>query len=319
MCRSRDFPVILRDLHAHPQIRVHRHGSGLRGLGGSARGAVDGRPARFPHERAPGNVARHDHRADHRPRRLAGSSAVRTCAPRLVKPLSKWCRACLTPRTPRKSARPNEGLFGVRFIGDRAFAITFRQIDPFYVLDLANPADPRIAGQLLIPGFSDFLHPVTQNLLLGLGRESNNTKVELFDVSVLEQPQSRGRIVLDGWTSYSEAEFERHAFTYLPADSADRFAIPATVTAGPAAGRSHPGTVVAVSVRDPGQTRCRKRVFAGGRRCDATVRQRTRTIRVVIAIVHPWRYRVLRARRQGLVDVVVRAVAGARAVLMAAI
>jgi hypothetical protein len=131
---------------------------------------------------------------------------------------------------PEELGKPNEGLFGVRFIGDRAYAVTFRQIDPLYVLDLANPADPRIAGELEIPGFSDFLHPVTQNLLLGLGRESGITKIELFDVSVLEQPQSRGRIVLDGWASESEAMYDRHAFTYLPAETGDRFAIPATVT-----------------------------------------------------------------------------------------
>lgn len=131
---------------------------------------------------------------------------------------------------PEEIGKPGEGLYGVRFIGDRAYAVTFRQIDPLYVLDLANPADPRIAGELEIPGFSEFLHPVTQNLLLGLGRESNNAKIELFDVSVLEQPQSRGRITLDGWYSDTEAMHDRHAFTWLPADAADRFAIPATVT-----------------------------------------------------------------------------------------
>jgi uncharacterized secreted protein with C-terminal beta-propeller domain len=51
------------------------------------------------------------------------------------------------------------------------------------LLDLANPADPRIAGELEIPGFSEFLHPVTQDLLLGLGAEAGNTKLALFDVS----------------------------------------------------------------------------------------------------------------------------------------
>ena len=47
---------------------------------------------------------------------------------------------------PEELGKPNEGLFGVRFMGDRAYAVTFRQIDPLYVIDLANPADPRIAG-----------------------------------------------------------------------------------------------------------------------------------------------------------------------------
>jgi beta propeller domain-containing protein len=130
---------------------------------------------------------------------------------------------------PEEIGKPNDGLFGVRFIGERAYAITFRQRDPLYVLDLANPADPRIAGELEIPGFSSFLHPVTQNLLLGVGSDVNKAKVELFDVTQVEQPQSRGSVVIDGGSSYSEAEWDRHAFTWLPADSADRIAIPATV------------------------------------------------------------------------------------------
>jgi uncharacterized secreted protein with C-terminal beta-propeller domain len=132
---------------------------------------------------------------------------------------------------PEELGKPNEGLFGVRFTGDRAYAITFERVDPLYVLDLANPADPRIAGMLEIPGFSEFLHPVTNDLLLGLGRNASHVKLELFDVSVIEQPQSRGSIELGGAYSVSEAIYDRHAFTYLPAETADRFAIPATIVA----------------------------------------------------------------------------------------
>jgi Beta propeller domain len=130
---------------------------------------------------------------------------------------------------PEEIGKRNEGLFGVRFIGDRAYAITFRQMDPMYVLDLANAADPRIAGSLEIPGFSTFLHPVTEDLLLGVGSDVSNAKVELFDVTHIEHPQSRGSVVIDGWASYFEAQWERHAFTYLPADAVDRFAIPGSV------------------------------------------------------------------------------------------
>ncbi|HEU5134664.1 MAG TPA: beta-propeller domain-containing protein [Steroidobacteraceae bacterium] len=131
---------------------------------------------------------------------------------------------------PEELGKPNEGLFGVRFMGDRAYAVTFERIDPLYVIDLANPADPRIAGTLEVPGFSDFLHPVTSDLLLGLGNDAGHVKLELFDVSLIERPQSRGSIDLGGWRSISEASHSRHAFTYLPAEAADRFAIPATIT-----------------------------------------------------------------------------------------
>jgi hypothetical protein len=129
---------------------------------------------------------------------------------------------------PAEIGKPNEQLFGVRFTGERAYAITFLRIDPLYVFDLANPADPRIAGQLELPGVSDYLHPVSQDLLLGLGRDGSRVKLELFDVSVLENPQSRGTVFAPGPISLSEATWDRHAFTYLPADAADRVAIPVT-------------------------------------------------------------------------------------------
>jgi uncharacterized secreted protein with C-terminal beta-propeller domain len=113
----------------------------------------------------------------------------------------------------------------VRFVGDRAYAVTFQRIDPLYVIDLSTPTDPRIAGQLAIPGWSQLLHPVTNDLILGLGAEGSHFKLELFDTSVLEQPQSRGVITLGGVTSGSPALYDRHAFTYLagPEKIASRF------------------------------------------------------------------------------------------------
>ena len=132
---------------------------------------------------------------------------------------------------PEEIGKPDEQLYGVRFLGDRAYAVTFLQIDPLYVIDLADPADPFIAGELEVTGFSDFLHPVNDALLLGLGRETGSgLKLELFDVSDLTQPLSRGKVVLGGPGSYSEALYDRHAFTYQTgAASTDRFAIPAVV------------------------------------------------------------------------------------------
>jgi len=134
---------------------------------------------------------------------------------------------------PEEIGKPNEALFGVRFLEDRAYVVTFEQIDPLYVIDLADPADPYVAGELLVPGVSDFLHPVTDTLLLGLGRDvQGGIKLELFDASVISQPLSRGSVVIGGPGSYSEAVYDRHAFTYQ-ADVAgvDRFTIPANVYA----------------------------------------------------------------------------------------
>jgi len=132
---------------------------------------------------------------------------------------------------PEEIGKPNEALYGVRFLGDRAYAVTFEQIDPLYVIDLLDPLDPFIAGELTITGFSDFLHPVNDDLLLGLGVGGNGgVKLELFDVSNIAQPLSRGSTTLGGRGSHSEARYDRHAFTYqFDVNGIDRFTIPAQV------------------------------------------------------------------------------------------
>jgi len=134
---------------------------------------------------------------------------------------------------PEEIGKPNEALYGVRFLGDRAYAVTFEQIDPLYVIDLIDPRDPYIAGELTVTGFSDFLHPVNDDLLLGLGSGGNGgVKLELFDVSNIAQPLSRGSATLGGRGSYSEARYDRHAFTYQSdVNGVDRFTIPAEVYA----------------------------------------------------------------------------------------
>jgi len=134
---------------------------------------------------------------------------------------------------PEEIGKPNEALYGVRFLGDRAYAVTFEQIDPLYVIDLLNPRDPFIAGELTVTGFSDFLHPVNDDLLLGLGAGGNGgVKLELFDVSNIAQPLSRGSATLGGRGSYSEARYDRHAFTYQSdVNGIDRFTIPAEIYA----------------------------------------------------------------------------------------
>jgi uncharacterized secreted protein with C-terminal beta-propeller domain len=134
---------------------------------------------------------------------------------------------------PEEIGKPNEALYGVRFLGDTAYAVTFERIDPLYAIDLSNPTDPFIAGELEVTGFSDFLHPVTDDLLLGLGGGANGgVKLELFDVSNIAQPLSRGSATIGGPGSYSEARYDRHAFTYqADANGLDRFTIPANVFA----------------------------------------------------------------------------------------
>jgi hypothetical protein len=131
-------------------------------------------------------------------------------------------------RRPEEIGKPSEALLGVRFQEDRAYAVTFRRSDPLYAFDLSDPADPRIAGTLELPGFSDLLHPVTPELLLGVGQaESGGVRVALFDVSRLDQPRE-----VDGFSfgshTWSDARIDIHAFAYLKeaAPGTDHMAIP---------------------------------------------------------------------------------------------
>ena len=131
--------------------------------------------------------------------------------------------------------KPNEDLYGVRFMGDKLFLVTFEQVDPLYAIDLSIPEDPVIAGELTIPGFSDLLHPVNQELLLGLGQGDNGlVKLELFNIADMSSPYSLGTSVLGEfeWVqwSHSEAQYNRHAFTYQANDqNPDRFLVPVTM------------------------------------------------------------------------------------------
>ena len=88
-----------------------------------------------------------------------------------------------------------ERVQSVRFAGDVGYVVTFRQIDPFYTIDLSDPADPAILGELKIPGFSSYLHPLGDGLVLGVGSDADDrgritgAKVSLFDVSDLADPR----------------------------------------------------------------------------------------------------------------------------------
>ncbi len=101
-----------------------------------------------------------------------------------------------------------ERIFGVRFIGERGYVVTFRQTDPLYTLDLSDPTAPKVAGQLKIPGYSAYLHPVGENLLLGVGREGSAVKASLFDVSNLAAP-ARGRASCSSRTARAPSRSSR--------------------------------------------------------------------------------------------------------------
>jgi Beta propeller domain len=111
-----------------------------------------------------------------------------------------------------------ERIFSVRYVDDVAYVVTFRQTDPFYIVDLADPTAMSVLGELKIPGYSSYLHPITDTLVLGVGQDATDegrttgTKVSLFDVSDPGDPRE-----VDVWTmdnAGSDAEFDHRAFLY---------------------------------------------------------------------------------------------------------
>lgn len=114
-----------------------------------------------------------------------------------------------------------EQIFAVRFIGDVGYVVTFRQTDPLYTVDLSDPTDPRVRGELKILGYSAYLHPVGDGLLLGVGQDANRrgqiqgTQISLFDISDLDDPTRLHAEGLGRGTS-SEVEYDHHAFLWWP-------------------------------------------------------------------------------------------------------
>jgi uncharacterized secreted protein with C-terminal beta-propeller domain len=112
-----------------------------------------------------------------------------------------------------------ERIYAVRFIGDTGYVVTFRQTDPLYTIDVSDPEKPRVVGELKILGYSAYLHPVSDRLLLGIGQDATEegrrqgSQLSLFDVSDLRAPKRVAQASL-GADSASDAETDPHAFLY---------------------------------------------------------------------------------------------------------
>ncbi len=111
-----------------------------------------------------------------------------------------------------------ETIRSVRFLGDVGYVVTFRQTDPLYTIDLADPAAPRVAGELKILGYSAYLHPVGDGLVLGVGQDATaagrttGLQMTLFDVSDPAAPRRVDQVRLPG--AWSDVEGDHHAFTF---------------------------------------------------------------------------------------------------------
>ncbi|RHW35817.1 hypothetical protein D1B33_11990 [Lysinibacillus yapensis] len=119
-----------------------------------------------------------------------------------------------------------EKIYSARFMGDKAYIVTFKQVDPLFVIDLANPEKPRVLGELKIPGFSNYLHPLGENHLIGIGYDTETRvdesmkqpfvtragmKVSLFDITDFANPKEQDSVVIGGRGTYSEIEYNHKA------------------------------------------------------------------------------------------------------------
>lgn len=109
-----------------------------------------------------------------------------------------------------KDLGKGEKIYSARFIEDKGYIVTFRQTDPFYVLDLSNANNAQLKGELKIPGFSSYLHPISKDLILGIGRDQSKVKISLFNVSDPSNPIEAAKYILDEY--WTEVQNNHHAF-----------------------------------------------------------------------------------------------------------
>lgn len=126
---------------------------------------------------------------------------------------------------------PGERIYSVRFMGSRAYMVTFRNVDPLFAIDLRNPAKPAVLGQLKIPGYSDYLHPYDENHIIGFGKETielpskgmsadetmafyQGMKIALFDVSDVSHPKEKFKEVIGDRGTHSELLYDHKALLF---------------------------------------------------------------------------------------------------------
>lgn len=119
---------------------------------------------------------------------------------------------------------PDERIYSTRFIGNRLYMVTFKRVDPLFVIDLSDPKEPKVLGELKIPGFSDYLHPYDENHIIGVGKETadnqwggtsiKGVKLSLFDVSDVNNPKQLDKYEIGTSGTDSEALRDHKAFLF---------------------------------------------------------------------------------------------------------
>ena len=119
-----------------------------------------------------------------------------------------------------------ERIYSARFMGDKAYMVTFKETDPLFVMDVSNPSEPKVLGELKIPGFSNYLHPLDENHLIGFGYDTKSIpgeqgqpprivtggmKISLFDVSDFNNPQEKDTEIIGTQGTSSALQYDHKA------------------------------------------------------------------------------------------------------------
>lgn len=120
---------------------------------------------------------------------------------------------------------PGEKFYSTRFMGDRAYLVTFKKVDPFFTVDLSDPTNPTILGKLKIPGYSDYLHPYDDNHIIGIGKETveaeegnfawyQGMKMAIFDVTDVANPKEMHKTIIGDRGTDSPVLNDHKAFLF---------------------------------------------------------------------------------------------------------
>ena len=135
----------------------------------------------------------------------------------------------------------DETMYSSRFIGDRAYLVTFKNTDPLFTFDLSDPTNPKVMGELKIPGYSTYLHPYDETHLIGIGEETTvlengdtdvlGLKISLYDVSDVNSPKETSKFVIEGDNVYTEALHNHKALLFIKEKGI--LAFPMSISTGP--------------------------------------------------------------------------------------
>jgi uncharacterized secreted protein with C-terminal beta-propeller domain len=118
---------------------------------------------------------------------------------------------------------PGETIYSARFMRERGYLVTFKQVDPLFVIDLKNPYDPEVLGYLKVTGYSDYLHPYDENHIIGIGKETTDAgefawyqgvKISLFDVTDVSNPREISKLEIGDRGTDSPVLWDHKAFLF---------------------------------------------------------------------------------------------------------